>query len=514
MQKRVRLLPTRVVIFFVLALALFEQSAYRQVWAKMIAGLGGSAGAMPSAGGLSRARRRVGAKPLRALFEAVCGPVGRPGTPGAFWRGLRTVALDGACVHVRDTAATGARYPKIRAAQIAYGYPLLRLTALIECGTRALIGAVFGPESQTEKDHARALLGRLGAGMLLLADAGYDDWRLMGEVGATGADYLFRSTAARTPLIMTELADGSYLSVLGYGRLPVRIVEAWITVTWADGTIHTQQWRLISSLLDPVAHPGRGAGHPLPPTLGDRNRLRLDQMHHPPRAGPALCTPRRHRPRGLRAALRLPGDHPHHRRRHRLPPRHRPPPSQLHHRRRDRPRPGRHRQRHHPGHPQHPDRRDRTRGTSQPAAPATTRQGPQPQIRHQQIRQKRRPVPADRPAIHTPHRSKDHGNGLDGAINPLSQRCCSHLTIRSCATTDQPDESRHVQPLADSVKSKSRSRANLGRGRISVKTNTDQSPQDPKPSIALAPPNCTSGARSADEHREYASRNAPTRAAT
>lgn len=222
-QKRVRLLPTRVVIFFVLALALFEQSAYRQVWAKMIV--------------------------------AVCGPVGRPGTPGAFWRGLRTVALDGACVHVRDTAAIGARYPKIRAAQIAYGYPLLRLTALIECGTRALIGAVFGPESQTEKDHARALLGRLGAGMLLLADAGYDDWRLMGEVGATGADYLFRSTAARTPLIMTELADGSYLSVLGYGRLPVRIVEAWITVTWADGTIHTQQWRLISSLLDPVAHP-------------------------------------------------------------------------------------------------------------------------------------------------------------------------------------------------------------------------------------------------------------------
>jgi hypothetical protein len=253
-QRRVRLLPTRVVIFFVLALALFERCAYRQVWAKMIAGLGGLA-VVPSAGALSRARRRVGAKPLRALFEAVCGPVGRPGTPGAFWRGLRTVALDGACVHVRDTAAIAARYPKIRAAQIAYGYPLLRLTALIECGTRALIGAVFGPESHTEHDHARALLGRLRAGMLLLADAGYDDWTLMREVRATGAHYLFRSTAARTPLIMAELADGSYLSVLGYGKLPVRIVEAWITVTWADGTTHRQQWRLISSLLDHVAYP-------------------------------------------------------------------------------------------------------------------------------------------------------------------------------------------------------------------------------------------------------------------
>ncbi len=191
-QKRVRLLPTRVVIFFVLALVLFERSGYRQVWGKMTAGLGGLVGVVPSVGGLSRARRRVGAKPLRALFEAVCGPVGRPGMPGVFWRGLRMVALDGAFVHVRDTPAVGARYPKTRAAQVAYGYPLLRLSVLMECGTRALIGAVFSSERQTEADHARALLGHLRAGMLLLLDAGYDSWGLLTDIAGTGSHYLVR----------------------------------------------------------------------------------------------------------------------------------------------------------------------------------------------------------------------------------------------------------------------------------------------------------------------------------
>jgi len=50
-------------------------------------------------------------------------------------------------------------------------------------------------------------------------------------------------------------ADGSYLSVLGYGRLKVRIIEAWVTVTWADGTTTREQWRLVTSLLDHTRYP-------------------------------------------------------------------------------------------------------------------------------------------------------------------------------------------------------------------------------------------------------------------
>jgi hypothetical protein len=95
----------------------------------------------------------------------------------------------------------------------------------------------------------------MGTGMLVLADAGYDSWRLLADIAATEAHFLCRSGARRTPLILRRLSDGSYLSVLGYGRLKVRIVEAWVTVIWADGTTTREQWRLVTSLLDHRRYP-------------------------------------------------------------------------------------------------------------------------------------------------------------------------------------------------------------------------------------------------------------------
>jgi hypothetical protein len=253
-QKRTRLLPTRVVIYFVLALALFENCGYRLVWAKMVAGLRVLALTTPQASSLSRARRRVGPKPFRALFAAISGPIGRPETPGVFWRGMRAVAIDATCLHVPETWQLLGSYTK-RAGKKIFGYPLLRLTVLVECGTRAIIGAVFGPESDGETAQAKGLLGHLCAGMLVLADAGYDSWKLLEGIAGTGAAYLCRSGARRTPLILRRLSDGSYISVFGYGRLKVRIIEAWVTVTWADGTTTRQQWRLVTNLLDHRRYP-------------------------------------------------------------------------------------------------------------------------------------------------------------------------------------------------------------------------------------------------------------------
>ena len=77
-EQRVRLLPTRVVVYFVLALSVFEHCSYRAVWGKLGAGLRGLALANPAASSLSRARRRLGSAPLRRLFEILSGPVATP----------------------------------------------------------------------------------------------------------------------------------------------------------------------------------------------------------------------------------------------------------------------------------------------------------------------------------------------------------------------------------------------------------------------------------------------------
>lgn len=137
-EQRTRLLPTRVVIYFVLALALFERCGYLRVWAKMVAGLRVLSLATPRASSLVRARRRVGPKPFRALFAALGGPVGQPATPGVFWRGMRTVAVDATCLHVANSWQVLGRYARRAGERVA------RLSWLCGCeGPRTLDLADF-----------------------------------------------------------------------------------------------------------------------------------------------------------------------------------------------------------------------------------------------------------------------------------------------------------------------------------------------------------------------------------
>ncbi|MFI1184433.1 transposase [Streptomyces sp. NPDC020799] len=137
----------------------------------------------------------------------------------------------------------------------AFGYPLLRLCTLVECGTRALLGAAFGPEDQPETAYASRLLDKLTGQMLVLLDAGFDSADFLLELQDNGAHFLCRSGASRNPLIHRRLPDGSYLSMFRQHKKPVRIIEAWITVRLQDGTVQRQQWRLLTSLMDHTRHP-------------------------------------------------------------------------------------------------------------------------------------------------------------------------------------------------------------------------------------------------------------------
>lgn len=264
-EKRVRLLPARVVVYFTLALALFEHCSYKAVWGKLTVTLGPLALICPAASSLARARRRVGTAPLRRLFQTLAGPVADRGQAGAFYRGLRTVALDGTHLHAPDDEQVTWRYPKRSGEQLEFGYPLLRLLAVVECGTRAVLAACFGPESEGELPYAQRLLSCLDRSMLLLADAGFDAVEFLRQVGGTGAQFLVRSSARRCPTIQRRLPDGSYLARLsapyraghGYSALPVRVIEAWVTVTLADGTVRREPWRLVTSLLDAERYPAR-----------------------------------------------------------------------------------------------------------------------------------------------------------------------------------------------------------------------------------------------------------------
>jgi hypothetical protein len=253
-QRRLRLLPSRVGIYFVLALGLFPQAGYLGVWAELTAALEGAGLAVPSARALRGLRRRLGAAPLKALFELLAGPLGQPRMPGIMFGRYRTVAFDGCkSVKVPDTARNRGWLGKLNASLGETGYPVIQLMTLCETGTRALLGAAFGTPADGEITWARKLLPLLDATMLVLLDRGFDGGKFLRQLAATKAQFLVRLTAARRPPVLGHLPDGSALSVIG--GVKVRILAASVTVTCHDGTRYGGTYRLATTLPDHRAWP-------------------------------------------------------------------------------------------------------------------------------------------------------------------------------------------------------------------------------------------------------------------
>ena len=281
-ERRRRLLPAVAVVVFVLGLCLFSGEGYREVvrklggWLSPLAGRGGWR--VPGTAALVRARRRVGPAPFKVLFTRLAGPLADAGTPGAWACGRLLVALDGTVLDVPYTPANIAAFGPPPVRRGAGPCPQVRLVTVAACGTRGLIDAVFGGRHASEQDLARkiATRGRLRRGMLVIADRNFCGYPSAACLAATGADVLIRVKSSQWLPVLERLPDGSARSVLAEpasGRrhafarhnghplpgapagLPVRLIEADITLTPAGGTPRTGHYRLITTLLDPVQAP-------------------------------------------------------------------------------------------------------------------------------------------------------------------------------------------------------------------------------------------------------------------
>lgn len=256
-QRRTRSLPSRVVVYLLLAAVLFAELGYSQVWTRMITGLARGPAPVPVPipvpSALAQARRRIGPAPLRALFELLKGPAAGPRTPGVWWRGRLVCALDGTQMCVPDSSANLTVFRRGGGHHGGTGYPMLRLVALICCGTRTVIDAVFGPDQRSETTMAADLARAMRPTMIVLADRhyGYAPTILAPTILAlaqTGADLLVRVRNNHRYPVITRLADGSVLSRIG--ALSVRIVRATITTDTPTGQ-HREIYQLVTTVCDP-----------------------------------------------------------------------------------------------------------------------------------------------------------------------------------------------------------------------------------------------------------------------
>lgn len=246
-QQRVRDLPSRVVVYLLLAGTLFAECGYRQVWARLVAGLAGLPVARPSAAALAAARRRIGAAPLRALLDLLCGSAAGPATRGVWWHGRLVAALDGTSLCCPDTEANLIVYRKGGGAHGGTGYPMVRLLALMACGTRAVLAAAFGATTRGETGYARDLLPALHADMIVLGDRNFAAADLIAAIADTGADLLIRVKAGRKLPVCRRCGDGSWISWIG--EVEVRVVRAEITVATTEGR-RSEVYQLVTTVLD------------------------------------------------------------------------------------------------------------------------------------------------------------------------------------------------------------------------------------------------------------------------
>ena len=265
-SQRQRHLPAHVVVYYVMALALYMEVSYGEVFRCLLEGLewlGLPVRRIRQTGrsSISQARSRLGAEPVKRLYEELVRPVATAQTKGARYQQWALVSLDGSTLDLADTAENEAAFGRPVAARGQSAFPQLRFVSLVENGTHVLFGARLGGYAIAETTLAEEVLARLSPGMLCLADRGYFGYDLWQQAVSTKADLLWRIRKNFALLPTQRLSDGSYLSKVYPSKdrqrdrkgIVVRVVEYRL-----EGIAGAEPlYRLVTTVLDERTAPAQ-----------------------------------------------------------------------------------------------------------------------------------------------------------------------------------------------------------------------------------------------------------------
>ncbi|MBF6303103.1 IS4 family transposase, partial [Nocardia amamiensis] len=248
-------LPAGFMVYFVLALALFQQDSYDDVAEHMVGGIPQLRNDIPNKSSFARARQRLGPQVLETVFRALAEPLAPTGLEGSFYRGMRIAAVDGFLLDAPETEANRRQLggPKDAKGQPA-GFPQARVVTLTETGTHAQIDAAVGGFNTGEPELAIRLAAS-AAGMLVIMDRGFPGVALWRAYTEAGAHLLIRARSCVAARPIEYLPDGTYLARMNLagqkraapGHVVLRVVEYRVD---AGEVI-----RLLTDLLDPDDYP-------------------------------------------------------------------------------------------------------------------------------------------------------------------------------------------------------------------------------------------------------------------
>jgi len=264
---RQRDLPAHVAIYYVIALALYMRSSYREVLRCLLEGiqwLRDPSVNLKVAGksGISQARTRLGWEPLKQLHDQLVQPIAARNTIGAWYRQWRLVSLDGSTLDVADEHSNEEAFGRPGASRGSSAYPQIRFVSLVENGTHVLFGSQMDAYATGEITLAKAVLARLRKGMLCLADRNFFGFALWKRARATAAELLWRVKKNMRLACENRLPDGSYLSRIypserdwrhKSNSIVVRVIEYEL-----DGVVDAEPiYRLVTTILDHEKAPAK-----------------------------------------------------------------------------------------------------------------------------------------------------------------------------------------------------------------------------------------------------------------
>ena len=264
---RQRDLPAHVVVYYVIALALYMRSSYREVLRCLLEGVQwlmdpSARGKVAGKSGISQARGRLGSAPLKLLYESVVRPVATPQTRGAWYRQWRLVSLDGSTLDVADTAENDKEFGRPGASRGTSAYPKIRFVGLLENGTHVLFAARMADYATDELTLAEEVVPALRQGMLCLADRFFPSYKLWQQASGTGAELLWRTRRNARLDVDQRFRDGSYLSRLYSSTSDRRNRRKGMVVRVIDYRLEGVEdaepiYRLITTILDPKQAPAQ-----------------------------------------------------------------------------------------------------------------------------------------------------------------------------------------------------------------------------------------------------------------
>ncbi len=264
---RERDLPAHVVVYYVIALALYMRSSYREVLRCLLEGVQwlldpSTTVKVAGKSGISQARSRLGAEPLKRLYAATVTPIAGPRTKGAWYRHWRLISLDGSTLDTADTVDNEKAFGRPGASRGSSAFPQIRFVALLENGTHVLWAARMDRYATDEITLAQDVVPALGPAMLCLADRFFPSYELWQKAAQTGADLLWRTRRNARLDLDRRLSDGSYLSRIYASTSDRRNQRKGIVVRVIDYRLNNVEgaepvYRLITTILDPTQAPAK-----------------------------------------------------------------------------------------------------------------------------------------------------------------------------------------------------------------------------------------------------------------